>query len=75
MKTSRKLENRHRALVAEWDRIDTQLDDLADLRTWPGPLDPAQLERLLMARAAEIEYELEALFFSIIGGNLPPGWL
>ena len=67
-------ERRREQLVAELDCIDTQLDDLADLRTWPAPLDPTELECQLLRRMLEKEYELDSVYFEMIGGKMPSQW-
>ena len=72
--TRGEIECRCEQLVAELDCIDTQLDDLADLRTWPGPLDPAELECQLLRRMSKKEYELDSVYFEMIGGKMPSQW-
>ena len=67
-------ERRCEQIVAELDCIDTQLDDLANLRTWPGCLDPAEFECQLLRRRSKMEYELDSVYFEMIGGKMPSQW-
>ena len=72
--TPAEIMHRQKQLAAELTAIERQLEPIAELRTLPGRLGPAEVEQGLLDRWTEIEDAFRVLWYVQQCGELPPGY-